>query len=598
MIAMRATGLLLMAFIALTQHCYAGPAAELLPRASIGSSETPSPINNAAFAPGSDALPAPAFNGVLVIEQSSLHTLPALTHPVIEGRDARRFPAVRIELFTSGAALVPVERGSMIAESPGAVNLSYWRVIPQPGKIWREAADGGWSRAAFPLMLVNDTENHAHQGLATFLYRGTEVTALRFQFVQQTAPYLLHQHFVAWGAASTHVLAGDAASLSARREEFTTEMAQRLPAKPWSELIKGLPSGTLGGFGGSLKAQWRVTAALVRHGTLFYQESPTPYGDYPYPLEMRFGVRSIMKSVAAPLALLHLAQAYGPYVLTLRVGDYVKNLPAKFDRIRFIDLADMASGFGGTGTFKTHPNEGFDGYLEGDYDGWYTAPSTAQKLSRMAAMRPYPWEPGSVWRYRDQDYFLLGVAIDAYLKSVRGPDADLWTMVSKEVLSPIGIRRTPAIRTIEADGKPGVVWCNAGYYPTLDDLAKIALLYQRHGEHAGVQLLHRQLTDDLLGAHDALDKAGDRSTPSKEPWNERSQLYQMGFHFTPWVGSKSKTLHFLPTMSGSGDNEVILYPNQMISIRIAKAAELPAGEQKNDGEERATPRAVDRLDPF
>ena len=447
-------------------------------------------------------------------------------------------------------------------------------------------------------MLVNDTENHAHQGLATFLYRGTEVTRLRFQFVQQTAPYLLHQHFVAWGSASLRMSPASAGQLQARRDEFTAEMAQRLPARPWSELVKGLPPGTLAGFGGPLKPQWRVIAALVRNGILYYQESPTPYGDYPYPLEMRFGVRSIMKSVAAPLALLHLAQMYGPYVLDLRVGDYVRNLPSKFERVRFIDLADMASGFGGTGTFNTHPNDGFDGYLEGDYDAWYTAPTTAQKLARMVAMRPYPWEPGTVWRYRDQDYFLLGVAIDAYLKSVRGPGADLWDMVSKEVLRPIGIRQAPAVRTIEADGKPGMVWCNAGYYPTLDDLAKIALLYQHGGAHGGVQLLHRRLTEELLAAHDALDKAGDRSIPARDPWNEHSQLYQMGFHFTALTGSKSKALHILPTMSGSGDNEVILYPHQMISIRIAKAAELPPGEQKNEGDERATPRAIDRLEPF
>ncbi len=597
MIRIRAVSLLMM-LVALVQGAYAGAAADFLPRAQLASALATAPVENTAFAPGPNARPAPPFKGVLVMDQSPLRTEPELTHPIIQGRDARLFPAMRIEFFSSDGALVPVERGSMIAEQAEVATPSYWRIIPQPGKIWQEAADGGWSRAAFPLMLVNDTENHAHQGLATFLYRGTEVTRIRFQFVQQTAPYLLHQHFVAWGSAPLRMTLGTASLLQARRNEFTAEMAQRLPARPWSELVKNLPPGTLAGFGGPLKPQWHVTAALVRNGILYYQESTTPYGDYPYPLEMRFGVRSIMKSVAAPLALLHLAQVYGPYVLTLRVSDYVKNLPSKFERIRFIDLANMASGFGGTGTFKTHPNDGFDGYLEGDYDGWYTAPSTAQKLARMAAMRPYPWEPGTVWRYRDQDYFLLGVAIDAYLKSVRGPDADLWNMVSDEVLRPIGIRHTPSVRTLEADGKPGMVWCNAGYYPTLDDLAKIALLYQDRGEHGGVQLLHRRLTEELLAAHDALDKAGDRSTPSKDSWNVGSQPYQMGFHFTPLTGSKSKTLHILPTMSGSGDNEVILYPNQMISIRIAKAAELPPGEQKNEGDERATPRAVDRLDPF
>jgi hypothetical protein len=39
----------------------------------------------------------------------------------------------------------------------------------------------------------------------------------------------------------------------------------------------------------------------------------------------------------------------------------------------------MATGFGGTGTFKTNPNDINDGYLDADYDGWYTAPSNAAK---------------------------------------------------------------------------------------------------------------------------------------------------------------------------------------------------------------------------
>ena len=46
----------------------------------------------------------------------------------------------------------------------------------------------------------------------------------------------------------------------------------------------------------------RAQAALERAGVLYYQESNTPFGPYPYPLEMRFGVRSVTKSVGAPLA--------------------------------------------------------------------------------------------------------------------------------------------------------------------------------------------------------------------------------------------------------------------------------------------------------
>ena len=597
-ITARSAAAMLLALACVPHAALAGAAARFLPRELMMAGSPAMPVDNAAYAPGPDALPAPPLLGVLTLDRAALQSLPELTHPIIEGRDARIFPSIRLSLFTHGDALVPVERGRLLRGRDKTTPLSYWSIIAQPGKVWREAADHGWSRAALVLMLVNDTENHAHQGIATFLYRGTRLSHVRFQFVQQTAPYLLHQHFVAWGNTTAQISSVAPGAWPAQRRAYADELAHRLPARPWQELVRDLPPGTLAGFGGPLLPKWQVTAALVRGGVLYYQESPTPYGPFPYPLEMRFGVRSVMKSVAAPLALLRLAQLYGPQVLDLRAGNLVKGLPEKFRHIRLIDLANMASGFGGTGTFNTHPNNGFDGYLDGDYDGWYTAPSLADKLARIAAMQPYPWEPGTIWRYRDQDYFLLGAALEAYLKSIRGPSADLWDFVTAEVLHPIGIAQAPAVRTLETGGRPGLVWCSAGYYPTLDDLAKIALLYQHRGEHAGVQLLHRGLTEDLLAARGALDESGDGSPPPAGGWSAHTRLYRMGFHFTPYVVNRSNSLLFLPTMSGFGENQVILYPHDLVSIRIGKAAELPAGESQNEGDEDATARAVDRLEPF
>src|ERR1700722_5612686 len=129
------------------------------------------PVQNAAFAPGEDALAAPKFTGVLKTRPVAMRTDPGLEKPVIQGRDTRIFPGLQLEFFTLGNILVPVQRGEMVRESGGGSTASYWRVIPQPGRVWREKGDGEWSRAAFPIMLVNDTENHAHQGLAMFMYR-------------------------------------------------------------------------------------------------------------------------------------------------------------------------------------------------------------------------------------------------------------------------------------------------------------------------------------------------------------------------------------------------------------------------------------------
>ena len=577
--------------------------ADLLPIKSFESGGMlEAPVANAAFAPDESALPAPAFTGVLKVRPAAMRTLPVLTQPLIQGRDVRIFPGVQLEFFTVGDVLVPVQRGEMVRETGGGSTLSYWRVIPQPGKVWREPGDGDWSRAAFPIMLVNDTENHAHQGLATFLYRGNQVSGLELQFVQQTGPYLIKQYFVAWGFAHAEYAAGDAGQLEARRAQAQAEFADRLPAKPWSQLVNTLPAGTLDGFGGPLYPKWQVAGALVVGGTLYYQDPVTPYGSYPYPLEMRFGVRSVTKSVFAPLSLLHLAQVYGPWVLALKIGDYVPGLDPKWRRVRFIDAANMSTGFGGVGSTKTNPNDILDGYLGGDYDAWYTAPSLADKIRQInATLHPYPWEPGTVMRYRDQDYFLLGAAIDSFIKSVRGPQADLSEMVRTEIFEPIGIHQAPVVRTREAGGRDGIVWCNAGYYPTLDDLAKIALLYQSRGAHGGVQILNRTLTEDLLAARNAIVKDGDAALgPARLPAADAAEngLYQMGLHFLRYQNANG-TVEYLPSMHGSGDNEIILYPNRMVSIVMAKASvELLGSEKTRSDDGPVTMRAVERLAPF
>jgi CubicO group peptidase (beta-lactamase class C family) len=561
------------------------------------------PVANVVFAPGPGASAAPEFTGVVKIKPAPMQTLPVLAQPVIQGRDARIFPGVELEFFTVGDVLVPVQRGAMVRETGAGPTHSYWRIIPQLGKVWREPQDGDWSRAAFPVMLVNDTENHAHQGLAMFLYKPGQVSGLMLQFTQQTGPYLIKQYFVAWGFAPAEYAQGDAAKLAARRAQAQSELADRLPAKPFSELVKSVPPGTLDNFGGPLYPKWQVAGALVVGGTLYYQDADTPYGVYPYPLEMRFGVRSVTKSVFAPLALLRLAQVYGPWVLTLKVGDYVQGLDPKWRRVRFVDAANMSTGFGGMGSTKTHPNDIFDGYLGGDYDAWYTAPSFADKIKQIAAtLRPYPWEPGTVMRYRDQDYFLLGAAIEGFLKSVRGPQADLGEMVQDEVLTPIGIHQAPVVRTREAGGRDGLVWCNAGYYPTLDDLAKIALLYQSRGAHAGVQILNRELTADLMAGRDAIVKNADASlgpVSGPLPTSSEDGKYKMGFHFLRYVNSAG-TVEYLPSMHGSGDNEVILYPNLMVSIVMAKASleVLGPAEKTRSDDGPVTMRDVERLAPF
>ncbi len=561
----------------------------------LSSRQLDAPVDNAAFYPSADAMPAPALTGRLALEQATMLFQPQIPQPICDGAevelggscrggyDKRLFPAISLDLFTAGDVLAAVQIGEMLGDrSTGGAN-SYWKLIPQYGRVWRQPGDGDWSRAAFALMLVHDMENHAHQGLASLLYRGDEITEVRFQFVQQTAPFNIPVHFVAWGVAPASFESGAVVDLDAQRARVERELADRLPLRTWSELVDsvaeaGLPEGTLDGFGGPLPDDYVVAKALVRDGVIYHQGSQTPFGPYPYPEEMRFGPRSVTKSITAPLALGWLAQVYGPYVLNLKIGDYVPGLDPEYDDVRFIDAANMATGMGGQGSPSTNPNNTGDGYTDDTYNDWYNgAFSNAEKIARITEdASPYPWGPGIIMRYRDRDFHLLGAAADGFLKTVRGPDADIWEMLRQEVLAPIGVHHAPIVRTRESDGAKGLPWFHAGVYVTLDDVAKIFTLYQNLGEHEGMQLLHREVMAGIFTTAGAITKATDLSVQAAfearapVPLAAGEQLYKMGFHLIPHADRAGAPVVYLPGAFGAGSNQVIMYPHGLISIRMAK----------------------------
>jgi hypothetical protein len=82
---------------------------------------------------------------------------------------------------------------------------------------------------------------------------------------------------------------------------------------------------------------------------------------------------------------------------------------------------------GGAGDLTSVPNDGNSSYINDTYDDWYNgAKSAAQKVEFITRdSGPYPWEPGVVYRYRDRDFHLLGMALNGFLKTIRGSNADI-----------------------------------------------------------------------------------------------------------------------------------------------------------------------------
>lgn len=521
-------------------------------------------VDNRAF------LPSPAagqarhdFNGSLQLSEIEMGTDPAaFKAPKVLGKNPKIFPGVSLAFFTKDGDLVPVDR-DVIRMGSTLDGSSYWDMIVQPGRVWSEPGDGQWSRASFPFSLVHSIEGETHHGVATFLYNGKEVSDLRFQIVQQTAPYYIEDYFTAWGRVPARYIPGGINDLALLRSNYAQERADRFPMAEWSSLEGKVGADKLADFESAMTQDEVLVSGLIVDGTLYLKPCKSAAGPLPYCDTAGFGVWSATKTLANAVALLRLAQKYGPEVFSAKVVDYVE-IPAAHDGWRdvtFADLLNMASGVG-FGTDKRDPNDIEDGYLEGNYAEWYEAHSVKDKVDALAKTPDFPWGPGEVVRYRDQDMFLLGVAMAEYLKRKSG-NGDLWQMLMDEVYRPIRIHYAATNRTIESDGSKGHPIMAFGYYPSLSDLAKIATLYQNKGRQGDNQILYEPMIETMLAG------AEDRGLPTGEHNAYGEGRYYMSLWNARYDAAENCKL-YLPAMLGWGGNIVALMPNGMTGIRLAK----------------------------
>jgi CubicO group peptidase (beta-lactamase class C family) len=283
---------------------------------------------------------------------------------------------------------------------------------------------------------------------------------------------------------------------------------------------------------------------------------------------MRHQAFSVTKSMGAALAMLRLAQKYGEQVFGLRIKDYV-DVTAGHDgwaEVTFADALDMATGIGDAHRVRRPLLSNAD--EEGPkWRRFWRAGSAREKLDETFSFNDLPWGPGEVMRYNDSHTFVLAAAMDAFLKSKEGPEAQLWNMLADEVLEPIGVFHAPMLHTREADGGKGIPLLAVGLYPTVDDVAKIAMLLHNGGTHGGRQLLSRRRLDE------ALYRTPARGLPATfGSGDERTRYGNRTYHSSFWgqpYRAESGCLVHIPYMAGRGGNHVMLLPNGATAFRFA-----------------------------
>jgi len=477
------------------------------------------------------------------------------------------FPALSIPFFSYEADLrdgyrregylVPAERDIRPAEGQG----SYWDVIFSPGRVWSEASDQGLSRAAFPFLLVADDYNEAHNGLATFLYDDQSVSSLFIQIVQETAAW---HHTDFWGQVEIAYVPQVLPDKEQLAADFSDELAGLWPQRPWSEVETGRDSGLLTGFVAGSDLEDISATGLARDGTIYLQGCYTRYGPHPYCHFMRHGVFSVTKSMGAAVALLRLAQKFGDPIYNLRIADYIDITAAHdgWEIVTFIDALDMATGIGDHMPRPVEPNVLFGDEDEDKFSVFMRADSLDEKLAHAFSYGNYPWEPGEIARYNSINTFVLSAAMDAFLKSQEGSEADIWDMVVEEVYRPIGVQHAPIMRTVEPDGGRGLPIFGYGLFPTVDEVAKVAQLFHDGGRYQGQQLLHPEKLAEALYQDGGLDFPSGLSSPDGEV------RYGHSFYGLPIVDETGASI-YVPYMMGYGGNLVALHPKGVTVFRFS-----------------------------
>ncbi|RUW96441.1 class A beta-lactamase-related serine hydrolase, partial [Mesorhizobium sp. M2A.F.Ca.ET.037.01.1.1] len=231
--------------------------------------------------------------------------------------------------------------------------------------------------------------------------------------------------------------------------------------------------------------------AVIHDGVLYRTDCRTAAGPYPYSDEMRFGAMSVTKSAMLNIAMLRLAQKFGAEFLDEPIAKYftAARRPG-WDDVTYRQLANMSSG---------HHFKGEGGtFADLKFNCWVQQRTKNDRIEVALSSYPRTYQPGAEFHYINQDSYLEGTALDALLKSQEGCEASTWEMLKREVYQPIGIHHLPSASTIEEDGSQGLPLWSAGYYPTINDLAKLALLMKNRGAWGDQQILNRELVESLL----------------------------------------------------------------------------------------------------
>ncbi|AQQ66586.1 hypothetical protein Mag101_02180 [Microbulbifer agarilyticus] len=452
----------------------------------------------------------------------------------------KHLPEFNFEFVQSGSHIFPVERGSIVSTHPE------WEYILTPGRVWDENGDAGYSRVALPFALQQKNANCIHNGMMTFLFKDDgSVSDVAYQIAGETCLYF---QVDMWGQLSASYTPHSVANSDQLTSDYQAEVNNRMPSKPLSALAQDYPGTDYTAFAApNGKDPLDLSlAGFVIDGTHYMGGCGSRRGDYPYCESLVVPSYSSAKTVFAGGAMMRLEQKY-PGTFNQSIGSYISecNTNGNWNDVTFGNALDM-----GTGNYK------LAGYMSDEgashTNDLFLPEDHASKINYSCTEYPRKASPGTKWVYHTSDTYILGTAMNAYLRGIEGSSSDIFSdIVVDEILAPLGVSPTAEFtrRTYDGIQQPFTGW---GLMWLRDDVAKIGAFLAGSSQ----SVLHQGELDAAL-QRDSADRGLEPLTDYK---------YNNGFWAHEVSGNMSGCSNplWLPFMSGYGGITVLVLPNNSV----------------------------------
>jgi len=500
-----------------------------------------SPVNETALTiPESATSPIHTFEGRLELLNEEKSGSIKILRGDLDGKpEASHLPEFDFAFVQSESYLIPAQRGLIITDHP------YWNYIIEPGRVWQESGDKGYTRASFPFALIWKGSNATLNGTMTFLFNEDGTSKVWYQVTQETTISLSVDM---WGLLDARFIPDPAPASTELRSAFAEELENRFPTKPIEQLAQDYPEVDGSAFGRGISPQNLTWYGFVVNDINYVSGCKTRYGEYPYCGYMRVPSYSTSKSAFVSIALMRLAQKYDPAVANFLIKDYVPEAadsPGDWNEVTFDNVLDMA-----TGNYRSAGNM----VDEEQWDNPFWTSDTYDQIIAAAFDWPHNAPPGTQWVYRTYDTFILTNALQNYLAEIEGPQIDIFEFVVEEVYQPLKMNpgTFSILRTNDNDWQ-GQPYGGLGMWWIPDDLAKISnFLNADGGVIAGEQILHPGLLAAAL-QRDPDDRGVDRGHYGK---------YNNAFWADKYGNSNGYECEFwVAEMQGYSGIVVVLMPN-------------------------------------